>query len=563
MKDRLTPTIRFRLRRAALLIATAVCLWAGGRCLDRANHLGDVHLLFSRDTDEAAPPEYILASSLLGGFRGIFITGLWMHAQELKETGRYYEMVDVYKIILTLQPHHASAWRYQAWDLTYNVSNEFTDDLEHRVYWVFRGIDLLRKEAVQKVPRTPELYWELAWYFHHKLGTDLDPAVDAYRAHLAEQVLREVRSIPPNSWELYDKIATLQAESPTKTALLRQHSYERAYQRLLDIDPDLDLPRGALDLMRQPPESLQKELANEDTSEFIRNCWLWQIGQDLEQKLGMRAREMHSLCARFGPIDWRNPESHTLYWATLGERVLSQARPREFTTRYRYLVYRAAMSLVTAQDELVTGEGVNFFTPRYQFLEQTTTYAKQTLEHFEEQNVLRRQKSLVPVDTGLMTDAYMRFLTDVALNSAIDGNVRVTENILAELDEFTVEDSDLAADPARFIDAELAGALKKLGREDTRLLLGALYAQSCRVLIQRGEAGYRRKQAWLEAAHTAALRTWGAGFVPTVAEIRVQTIERILVEGWPEMIPPEPAILAQLVARLRLVDPTVISQPPK
>ena len=91
---------------------------------ERARVIAEEHELFSRQVDGATPPEYILASSLLGGFRGVIITALWIRAQEMKNDDRYYEMVDIYNIITKLQPTFPAAWAFQAWDLTYNVSVE-------------------------------------------------------------------------------------------------------------------------------------------------------------------------------------------------------------------------------------------------------------------------------------------------------------------------------------------------------------------------------------------------------------------------------------------------------
>ncbi len=77
-----------RFKRWWLIGAAALCLVASARLLEHARMLGETHNLYSRDAEGAVPPEYILASSLLGGFRGVFITVLWMRAQESKESAR-------------------------------------------------------------------------------------------------------------------------------------------------------------------------------------------------------------------------------------------------------------------------------------------------------------------------------------------------------------------------------------------------------------------------------------------------------------------------------------------
>ncbi len=129
-------------------------------------------------------------------------------------------MADMYRIISRLQPSHSAAWRFQAWDLSYNISRRFPESYDDRVFWVFRGLDLLRKEAIPGNRRSPELYWELAWFFHHKIGLDFDEAYPDYQRHLWTQVDGALRGAPPERWRMYREIADLRTRFSSPQELL-------------------------------------------------------------------------------------------------------------------------------------------------------------------------------------------------------------------------------------------------------------------------------------------------------------------------------------------------------
>ena len=44
--------------------------------------------------------------------------------------------------ISKLQPHSIHVWRYQAWNLSYNVSVAF-DDYHDKFYWVIEGLNYM------------------------------------------------------------------------------------------------------------------------------------------------------------------------------------------------------------------------------------------------------------------------------------------------------------------------------------------------------------------------------------------------------------------------------------
>ena len=67
-----------------------------------------------------------------------------------------------------LQPYFIKVWKYQAWNLTYNVSVEF-DDYHDRFYYVKQGINYL-KDGIKYLRDNPTLLDDLGWFFGNKVG---------------------------------------------------------------------------------------------------------------------------------------------------------------------------------------------------------------------------------------------------------------------------------------------------------------------------------------------------------------------------------------------------------
>jgi hypothetical protein len=70
--------------------------------------------------------------------------------------------------IAKIEPHFIKVWRYQGWNLSYNVSAEF-DDYRERYRWVIRGIDYLN-EGIRYNRNDPMLVWDVGWFVSQKIG---------------------------------------------------------------------------------------------------------------------------------------------------------------------------------------------------------------------------------------------------------------------------------------------------------------------------------------------------------------------------------------------------------
>jgi hypothetical protein len=111
---------------------------------------------------------FMLKLALLGGARGIAANVLWTRAEELKKEQDWDRMATTVDLITKLQPHFLSVWTFQGWNLAYNVSVEW-DAPEDKYEWIKKGIKFLQ-DGVRRNSRSPDLLWDTAWTYYHKLG---------------------------------------------------------------------------------------------------------------------------------------------------------------------------------------------------------------------------------------------------------------------------------------------------------------------------------------------------------------------------------------------------------
>ena len=201
---------------------------------------------------ENAPPVLAFTTVALGAFRGLIANMLWLRATDLQEQDKYFEMVQLADWITKLQPHIVTVWVHQAWNMAYNISIKFNNPSD-RWPWVRRGIELLRDDGLKYNPNEILIYRELAWFFQHKMGADLDDAHFYYK-YIWAQGMDSVLGRGRVNWD--DLLHPQTPEAKTRANLLREK-------------------------YKMNPE------------------WMKEV-DDL-----------------YGPLEWHLPESHAIYWAYL------------------------------------------------------------------------------------------------------------------------------------------------------------------------------------------------------------------------------------------------------
>jgi hypothetical protein len=119
------------------------------------------------DLGEIDPASETIRMATLG-LRGIAVSHLWSKANEFKKKEDFTNFRATLEQLAKLQPYFISVWKYQSWNLTYNVSVEL-DAVRDRFGYVLRGIEFL-KEGTKYNRDNPHLLAELGWFIGNKIG---------------------------------------------------------------------------------------------------------------------------------------------------------------------------------------------------------------------------------------------------------------------------------------------------------------------------------------------------------------------------------------------------------
>ncbi len=300
-----------------------------------------------------APPQFVLAVNILGSLRCLLIDMLWLRTMKLREDGKYFEMAQLYKWICQLEPQIEDIWTHNAWNMAYNISFEmpFAED---RWRWIRQAISLLRDEGLMYNTQSASIRKEIAWIYAHKIGQQWDDMHQYYKEQLALEMdplikgpddIRVLAALPDFESALKSNPTLRAAWNTVKSANLK--SYNDFSQWLSTIGSDVIDPE-TLSLL----DSYMR--ANTLTNDYKLNL-----------------SRMVELQDKFGPIEWRLPESHALYWAYDGKEY-AEERHQILYDRLIYLslqsLYRrGALYLVEDGDDVlyITGPDVRFIEPMY------------------------------------------------------------------------------------------------------------------------------------------------------------------------------------------------------
>jgi len=290
-----------RLKKFLLLALALVLLFGVSRVQIALNQDRDRLGLTRVQPLENAPPVLAFTTVALGGFRGLIANALWIRASDLQDEDKFFEMMQLSDWITKLEPHFVQVWLVQAWNMAYNVSVKFKD-LEDRWRWVNRGIQLLRDDGLRYNPNEVLIYRELAWFFQHKMGQNLDDAHMLYKQQWANEMA-----------EVFGKLRR----------------------------PNLE------------------ELVNPQTDEQRARAKL------LLEKYKIDPADMKEVDSTYGPLEWRLPEAHAIFWAALGleKAKLNPTKVnRDDLIQLRRVIYQS-MHMAVQRGRLVE----NFIDKEFEF----------------------------------------------------------------------------------------------------------------------------------------------------------------------------------------------------
>ncbi|MBK9188109.1 MAG: hypothetical protein IPM33_04055 [Phycisphaerales bacterium] len=352
----MTRDTRIQIIAALILVG---CLVASTGLTTALSGLAGRSKLVYTDTAEEGQTWEVSAGIAMGAFRGIFVNWLWMRANEMKEDGKYYEAIELSRAITRLQPRFPRVWVFHAWNLAYNISVA-TQTADERWNWVMAGIRLLRDEAIPANPNDLLLHKELGWIYSHKIGGWTDDANQYYkRRHAAEWTV--VLGPPParepadrdRDYAIKKYADWLQTFADAPTTLEEMARVEPTTTQLVErlvainVKPDLSLldryetythlikGYGGAAAKRNPGPFLGPVAALIEDPAYAK---AWPVllryvrRQVLTDRYRMEPDRMIRYTHRFGPIDWRTPAAHALYWSSRGVET-SQSRRYEGNKR--------------------------------------------------------------------------------------------------------------------------------------------------------------------------------------------------------------------------------------
>ncbi len=302
----------------------------------------ETQMTLDPESTKGLPPDMALLTRT-GTFRALAIDIAFIRLEQLKQENKFYELDKLSTLICKMAPRFASVWSYTAWNQAYNISvAQYAP--EARWYWVRNGINLLRHEGIPYNDKTITLYRELAWIFWHKVGDFLDDQHWYYKKALAGDMERILGATPQALTDdaVIDSFAEIAMASPDLAALRASDADVSAFVEelaALNLQPDATLlefvarhVRGQLQIqevlaglekddIRTEHESRIELLTDPkwtDARERLLDCLRHHA---LREQLAMDPQWMLQLMRDYGPLDWRSPYMHALYWATLGDMV--------------------------------------------------------------------------------------------------------------------------------------------------------------------------------------------------------------------------------------------------
>jgi hypothetical protein len=310
------------------------------------------------------------------GLRGVAANLLWHKAEQAKMKEDWDGLQSTLDQITKLEPHFITVWRYQAWNVSYNISVEW-DDYRDRYFWVKEGIKFLLR-GFRYNDREPRVLYDVGWTTGQKMGT-------------ADEKVQYRRLFREDDDEEYPD-HRLRPQNRRDNWLVGQEYFEKAIQLVED--------RGA-SIRRQNPLVFFSEPA------------MCQIDYAI-------ALEEDGIFEEKGKIAWTDADS---YWTKYGQRSI----PTTFGIEIRLADFE---SLQQQADELAVK--LNALAPGLRETMMEERRAKLTVEE--------REALALPKEKRTQEQMMMAFNATLKLNvPKNDFAQRVDESKRAEADKIVDE----------------------------------------------------------------------------------------------------------------------------
>ena len=351
MRDRLTQL-------GALVVLIATLGTAGSLLQPILTRADEAQLRYTDVSVEGAPPIVALGTAI-GALRGLIVDYLWLKVTMMKEKGLFYEVMADADLITKLQPRFGQVWAFHGHNMAYNIS-VMTDTPEERWAWVNAGINLVRNSGIRHNPNDLTLHKELAFWFSHKVDGVSDDAHLHYKREMGKE-WHLLLGPPPFGHEdriawikqiadAPDTLAELEAEDPNVTKVVNEltellASFDAQNQFALNKDfltnigkwrsAKTSMYAAALNLdnifkVNDPIyAAMDQVLSNPDNQEAIEEFEAFLRKKVLIEEYNMDPQLMYEYTRDTGPLDWRHPQAHALYWARRGSQLAEKRSKNE------------------------------------------------------------------------------------------------------------------------------------------------------------------------------------------------------------------------------------------
>ncbi|MCH2141930.1 MAG: hypothetical protein MK077_02885 [Phycisphaerales bacterium] len=336
----------------ALAVVAAGVTVAGGMLPGLVETADRKSLRYTNVAVDNAPPIVALGTAI-GALRGLVVDYLWIKANLMQEEGQYYDILEDARLITKLQPHFGQVWLFHGHNMAYNIS-VLTNTPQERWEWVNKGISLVRDEGLRYNPNDILLYKDLAWWLGHKVDGVSDDAHLYYKREFAHE-WNNLLGVPPMGRAQREAWIKVVADAPdTLTAAIDRtpavaELVERLNEGMSEYTPDKEFElddkllaqvawwnaiqsqswiaqklqaEGLLEEMDDPMLAvLDGLLSEEELEEAWETLLAYLRKQILRDQYNMDAGVMYEYTRDLGPLDWRHPQSHSLYWSRLGSQT--------------------------------------------------------------------------------------------------------------------------------------------------------------------------------------------------------------------------------------------------
>lgn len=398
--------MKSRTVRIALIIVTCgIVIGINSLLMPHINTMRDNEGLTRNVPLENAPPQFILTVNLLGGLRCIVVDMLWLRTMKLREEGKFFEMAQLYKWICELEPQIEEIWAHNAWNMAYNISFEMPYPND-RWRWIRKAIHLLRDLGLQYNNRSAVLRREIAWIYAHKIGQQWDDMHWYYKKQLALEFEQLIYG--------YDDLKAMRD--------MQQHGLSPELESAVNILDDAGIKKLKEFRAAQASGQLEGDRFNlSDETVALLSRYL--RAEELKKHYKRDISVMVELMDTFGPLDWRLPEPHAMYWAWEGKKYAEE----RFYILYDRLCYLSLQSLCR-RGKLTLMEQDNdvlyITSPEKRFIEPMDDYYQQLLETYAGTQSAKNIGS-----------AYYHFLNEAVMLMYTSDDRSIAEKLYAELKE--------------------------------------------------------------------------------------------------------------------------------